>query len=334
MNAHELARLIAARGASAEDLRARADAVRHDTVGDAVHLRALIEFSNHCRCHCAYCGLRADNDHLRRFRLHPQEILATACEAERLGFGTVVLQSGEDLWWTADRLADVIAQIKSATSLAVTLSVGEREAWEYRLWREAGADRYLLKHETADRALYERLHPGASFDNRIGCLGTLRELGYQVGAGCIVGLPGQTPMSLAQDLLLLERLRVHMAAIGPFIPHPQTPLADAPPGDVETTLNMLALARLLIPDLLLPATTALETLEPRARLRALRAGANVIMPNVTPRPAAQLYEIYPGRAGARADIADELQRIRDLIRAAGRSVAEGPGHSPRAPESR
>ncbi|MCX7598639.1 MAG: [FeFe] hydrogenase H-cluster radical SAM maturase HydE, partial [Armatimonadetes bacterium] len=311
------------------ELRGEADSVRRRTVGDEVHLRGIIEFSNYCRCHCMYCGLRAENQALRRYRMRAEEIVQAAEEAERLGLGTVVLQSGEDLAWTAEGLAEVVAQIKSRTSLAVTLSVGERETWEYRLWREAGADRYLLKHETSDPALYARLHPGASFENRLRCLETLFELGYQVGSGCIVGLPGQTPRSLAQDLLLLQRLGVHMAGIGPLIPHPQTPLAAMPVGPAEITLNMLALTRLLIPDVMLAATTALETAMPGGRLAGLRAGANVIMPNITPRQYASFYEIYPGRTGARLAEADEVGKALQVIAAAGRKPAHGPGHSPR-----
>lgn len=330
MTRAELAQLVAAEGERAEQLRAEADALRARTVGDEVHLRGIIEFSSHCACHCEYCGLRADNAALPRYRMSAEEIVTAAEEAARLGLGTVVLQSGEDAWFTAERLAEIIAQIKSRAPLAVTLSVGEREAWEYALWRDSGADRYLLKHETADADMYRRLHPGASLERRLRCLETLAELGYQVGSGCIVGLPGQCAENLADDLLLLSRLNVHMLGIGLLIPHPQTPLGDMPLGSAEVNLNMIALARLLIPDVMAAATTALETAMPGGRLAALRAGANVIMPNVTPRKYASFYEIYPGKRAPRISIPEEIARARAVIRDAGRVPGTGPGHSPRS----
>jgi biotin synthase len=329
MTTRELEQLIVAVGPRADDLRAEANRVRKATVGDEVHLRAIVEFSNYCRCSCEYCGLRSGNESLTRYRLRPDEVLQAALVAESLGFGTVVLQSGEDDWFTAERLAEVVADIKARTRLAVTLSVGEREEWEYRLWREAGADRYLLKHETADRDLYARLHPGASFDNRLRCLEVLAELGYQVGSGCIVGLPGQTPAILAQDLLLMRRLNLHMAGIGPLIPHPETPLAGMPVGPAEVVLNMMALTRLLIPDIMLASTTALETALAGGRLAGLKAGGNIIMPNITPREYAGFYEIYPGKKAPDLAVADEVERARRVIAAAGRTVGSGPGHSPR-----
>jgi len=330
MTVRELAQLVTAGGRQAEDLRSDADSVRRETLGDDVHLRGIIEFSNHCRCTCCYCGVRRDNGNLTRYRMSPSEIVEAADLVASLGVGTVVLQSGEDPWWTAERLAGVIERIKARTRLAVTLSVGEREEWEYRLWRQAGADRYLLRHETSDPELYARLHPGASLDSRLRCLDTLAELGYQIGAGCIIGLPGQTPESLARDLLLLRRLNVHMAGMGPLVPHPQTPLAAMPVGPAEVTLNMLALTRLLVPDVMLPATTALETVMEGGRLAGLRAGANVIMPNLTPRRYARLYEIYPGKKAPTIEIAEEVDRALKVIQAAGRGVGVGPGHSPRA----
>lgn len=330
MRRAELAQLIMAEGERAAQLRAEADALRAQAVGDEVHLRGIIEFSNHCACNCEYCGLRAENAALPRYRMNSEEIVSASEEAARLGLGTVVLQSGEDGWFTAERLADVIAQIKSRTPLAVTLSVGEREAWEYRLWRDAGADRYLLKHETADPDLYRRLHPGCSLEERLACIETLAELGYQVGSGCIVGLPGQSAESLADDLLLLRRLNVHMLGIGLLIPHPHTPLGDMPLGSAEVNLNMIALARLLIPDVMAAATTALETAMSEGRLAALRAGANVIMPNATPRKYASFYDIYPGKKAPSHPVAEEVARARAVIGEAGRVPGTGPGHSPRS----
>jgi len=330
MTRDEITALIGARGAEAEELRREADEIRRRGVGDVVHVRGIIEFSNYCRCHCAYCGLRHDNAGLERYRLEPPEIVDTAGFIASLGFGTVVLQSGEDMWWTAQRLAGVISDIKAATGMAVTLSVGERDAADYRLWRDAGADRYLLRHETADPELYARMHPQASLENRVRCLENLMELGYQVGTGCIVGLPGQSAESLAEDLLFMQRLNIHMGGPGPLIPHPDTPLGSEPAGAVETVLNMMALVRLLIPDIMMPATTSLETALEGGRMAGLQSGANVIMPNLTPRSVAAKYEIYPGKKAPSIDVRTEVQRVRDLIDAAERTMGTGPGHSPRA----
>lgn len=325
----ELVDAIQATGSAAEELRAEGDRVRRETVGDEVHLRGIIEFSSYCCRHCAYCGLRAESGDTRRYRVPPAEVITAACDAEALGLRTVVLQSGEDEWWTAERLADMVAQIKGQTQLAVTLSIGERSKEEYRLLREAGADRYLLKHETSDPQLYARLHPGTSLRERVGCLETLAELGFQIGTGCIVGLPGQTVESLADDLLLARRLNVHMAGFGLLIPHPSTPLSALTMGSPELNLNIMALARILIPDLLLAATTALETGMPGGRLAALRSGCNVIMPNVTPRQYAADYDIYPGKAAPRISVEEEVAKAKATIAAAGRTLSAGPGHSPR-----
>jgi biotin synthase len=271
MTDRELRELVVAEGPAAEELRAEADRVRRETVGDDVYLRGIIEFSSHCRCDCEYCGLRQSNSALARFRLSPAQVVAACREITGLGFGTAVLQSGEDTWWSAARVADLVREIKRQTPLAITLSLGERATADYRRWREAGADRYLLKHETANRALYQRLHPGASYDQRLACQDALFALGYQVGSGCIIGLPGQTPDLLVEDLRLIEARCYHMCGVGPLIPHPATPLGALPVGSVEITLNMMALARLLVPDVMLPATTALETARPGARLQASAA---------------------------------------------------------------
>lgn len=329
MTVEEIIPYITATGRQAEDLRAWADRVRRDTVGDRVHLRGIVEFSSFCRCNCTYCGLRSDNVSLSRYRLTPEEILEAAQTGEQMGLRTVVLQSGEDEWWTAQKVADLIAAIKSRTRMAVTLSIGEREEWEYRLWRQAGADRYLMKHETADPHLYAALHPGDTLDRRVRCLETLRDIGFQIGSGCIVGLPRQTPDILAKDLLLLQRLQVHMAGIGPLVPHPDTPLGSLPPGSPETTLNMMALLRILIPDVMMAATTALETIMEGGRLAALRSGANVIMPNITPRHCASFYEIYPGKRAPQLTVQAEVERAKQVAHAAGRPIADDPGHSPR-----
>lgn len=330
----ELRQLVVATGPAAAELRAEADRVRRESVGDDVYLRGIIEFSSYCRCDCEYCGLRASNATLPRFRMTPEQVVAACAQIAGFGFGTVVLQSGEDLWWTAERVADLVRDIKGETSLAVTLSLGERDTADYRLWQAAGTDRYLLKHETANRELYERLHPGASYAARLQCQDALFALGFQVGSGCIVGLPGQTPEILVEDLRLIEAKRYHMCGIGPLIPHPATPLGTTPVGSVDITLNMMALTRLLVPDMMLPATTALETAQPGGRLQALRGGANILMPNLTPRAVARQYDIYPGKKAPGLTLAQEVERTLAIVREAGRPVGAGPGHSHRKAANR
>jgi len=314
-----------------------ADEVRRRYVGDEVHLRGIIEFSNHCVRNCHYCGLRAGNRSLARYRMTPAEMVAIAERAAGLGLGTVVLQSGEDPYWDAQKLAAVIGEIKRRTGLAVTLSVGDRPREDYARWREAGADRYLLKHETADPDLFRRLRPGTTLGGRLQCLRDLRELGYQVGSGNMVGLPGQTLASLADDIVLLQELDVEMAGIGPFLPHPQTPLWRAQPGSVDLTLRVLAVARLALPWAHLPATTALGTADPEGRQKALRCGANVIMPNVGPTEYRPLYQIYPGKICLTDRAESCLVCLHRMVRDLGRTVGRGPGHSPkprfRSPEA-
>jgi len=310
-------------------LFAAADRVRRTFMGDAVHLRGLIEFSNYCQRDCAYCGLRESNKVLSRYRLDAAEILAIAGAAVPLGYKTVVLQSGEDSYYSAEMIAAITYRLKEELDLAVTLSLGERAEEDYRLWRDAGADRYLLKHETADVELYAALHPDMAWENRKKSLYTLRELGYQVGSGCMVGLPGQTLSSLAADLLFLKELDVEMAGIGPFIPNPHTPLATAERGTVELTLKMIAIARLLMPEAHLPATTALGSIDSKGRQKALVAGANVVMPNITPNKYRRLYEIYPNKICLDDNPAHCRNCIGGIISSLGRTVAEGAGHSPK-----
>ncbi|MBE3585215.1 [FeFe] hydrogenase H-cluster radical SAM maturase HydE [Desulfofundulus thermocisternus] len=327
---HELIVLLQARGEEVDALGRAADGVRAASLGDEVHLRGIIEFSNYCRRNCLYCGLRRDNRKLRRYRLTPGEILAAARKAAGLGLPTIVLQSGEDPHYTAPVLADIIRRLKEEVGVgAVTLSVGERSFEDYRLWREAGADRYLLKHETADAALFARLRPGTTLRDRLLRLKWLRELGYQVGSGNIVGLPGQSLETLAADILLMRELDVEMAGIGPFIPHPQTPLAKEPPGELELTLKVLAIARLLLPRAHLPATTALGTIHPAGRRLGLCFGANVIMPDTTPPPYRYYYQIYPGKAGLHEEMETTLVSLKNLIFSLNRRVGSGPGHSPK-----
>lgn len=306
-----------------------ADEVRCRYVGDEVHLRGIIEFSNYCVRNCHYCGLRAANTGLARYRMSADEIVAIAERAAQLGFGTVVLQSGEDPAWDAPVLAEVVYKIKRRTGLAITLSVGVRPREDYALWREAGADRYLLKHETADPELFRRLRPGTTLAGRLTALHYLRELGYQVGSGNIVGLPGQTLSSLADDVALLQELDVEMAGIGPFIPHPQTPLAAASPGTVDLTLRVLAVTRLAVPWAHLPATTALGSIDPVGRQKALCSGANVVMPNVGPTEYRPLYQIYPGKICLNEKAEKCYSCLGRMVQALGRTIGQGPGHSPK-----
>lgn len=273
-----------------------ADRVRRQFVGDGILLRGIVEFSNFCRNPCLYCGLNRGNRRLRRYRLGREEILAAAENVRAAGIKTVVLQSGEEDNLDAEWLGEIIARIKSSQDLAVTLSVGERSRREYQVWKEAGADRYLLKIETSDPDLYRQLHPGMSFENRIRCLRDLAELGYQTGSGNLVGLRGQTLRHLAGDIHFFRQGDFDMISVSPFLPHPQTLLAETPAGDLWMTLKMTALARMVSRDAHIPATTALGSLHGRdERSKALVAGANVLMPNFTPAPYRRYYEIYPGK---------------------------------------
>lgn len=294
----------------------RADQVRAQTMGDIVHIRAILEFSNHCRRSCKYCGLRCGNTGLRRYRMQPEEIVSVCRRTAQAGYKTVVLQSGEDPWYTPELLADLVREIK-ATGMMVTLSCGELPYDALRLLREAGADRYLLKHETADPVIYRSLHPCGGLEARIQCLKNLKALGFETGSGFMIGLPGQTADTIAQDLLLLCTLCCDMAGIGPFLPHPATPLASQPPGSAELTRRAVALARILLPNAHLPATTSLGVLDPRERDQIFSGGANVIMKKVTPDPYRALYEIYPTPA-AHTDIQRDRALLEEQIRSLGR----------------
>lgn len=272
----------------------RADRIRKKYVGDAIHLRGLIEFSNICRNNCLYCGIRRGNGKVARYRMKEDELIETARRAAALGFKTVVMQSGEDMYYTQEKMCRIIEAIKKF-DVAVTLSVGERSYGDYKAFREAGADRYLMRIETTDKDLYHRLDPGMSWQHRYECLLMIKELGYELGSGIMVGLPGQSLESIAADLMFLRRLGVDMAGIGPFIPHPETPLAGEPGGSLHLALRTMAIMRLLLPDINIPATTAMESLHPDGRMMALQGGANVVMPNVTEGEYRKLYELYPGK---------------------------------------
>ena len=290
----ELAWLLTS-SAAEEPLAAAADRVRRKYVGDGVHLRGLIEFTNICRRSCFYCGLRRENERAERYRLRPREIVRLARNARGYGYRTVVLQGGEDGYWHVERLAPILREIR-ALGLVITLSIGERTEEEYRALKEAGASRFLLRIETTDRELYERFDPGMSWEARRACLASLRTLGYEVGTGSLVGLPGQSVESLARDILFFQELDADMVGIGPFIPNGDTPLGEAAAGDIHLTRRMVSLLRLLLPEANIPATTAMETLERGARSLILRSGANVVMPNVTEGDFRRKYALYPGKA--------------------------------------
>ena len=326
LNKEEIKDLLAADPAELDYLLQMADQKRKEVCGDEVHLRAIIEFSSYCRQNCYYCGLRKDNEKIERYQLQKEEIIKTAQMAAELGYQTVVLQSGEDEYPAAE-IAEIIKKIKKTTEMAVTLSLGERDFAAYKLWREAGADRYLLKHETADQTLYEKYHPGMSFANRIESLKYLKTIGYQIGSGVIIGLPGQTPDILAEDLLLSQDLELDMIGSGPFIPHQETPLKGSKSGTVEMTLKFTALSRLLLPLAHIPATTALGTIDAEGRQKALKAGANVVMPNVTDSSYREKYQIYPEKICVNEEAGDCRQCIGGIISSLGRQVSQNKGHS-------
>jgi len=313
----ELFELVEAfrRGDDAEALyetaRSRAEALRDEHYGRRVFLRGLIEISSYCKNNCYYCGLRRDNKCAERYRLTKEQILECCDYGASLGFCTFVLQGGEDGTFTDKIMCDIVASIKSAhPDCAVTLSLGERSFGSYKALREAGADRYLLRHESATTEHYARLHPSElTLENRKKCLWELKSLGYQVGAGFMVGSPYQTSENLAEDLLFLHELQPQMVGIGPFIPHRDTPFRDHAAGTLEMTLFMLALTRLMLPKVLLPATTALGTIAADGRERGVLAGANVVMPNLSPIEVRKKYLLYNDKLCTGDETAEHIKEL-------------------------
>ena len=295
--------------------------------GKKIFFRGIIEFSNYCRCDCRYCGLRCSNTQAERYRLSDDDILES-CEAGfRLGYRTFVLQSGEDPYFTDDRMTAIVSRIRAAyPECAVTLSLGERSRESYLALHNAGADRYLLRHEAASPELYEKLHPARQrLENRMRCLQDLREIGFQTGAGMMTGAPYQTAADLAADMEFLQRFRPEMVGIGPFIPHHQTPFADFPAGNTDMTLFLLSLCRIMLPAVLLPATTALGTTEGNGRAQGVLAGCNVIMPNLSPLSVRKKYMIYDNKAGTGDDPASGLKKLREQMDAIGYEVVTSRG---------
>ncbi|WP_079481792.1 [FeFe] hydrogenase H-cluster radical SAM maturase HydE [Clostridium chauvoei] len=296
----------------------KANEIRMQTYGDKVYMRGLIEFTNFCKRNCVYCGIRRSNNNADRYRLTYDEIMECADIGDRLGYKTYVLQGGEDEYFTDEKMIEIIKGIKNKyPNNAITLSLGERSYESYKKMYDAGADRYLLRHETATKKLYEELHPGASFENRRKCLKDLKEIGYQIGAGFMVGIPNQTNEDLVCDLLFIKNLEPHMCGIGPFIPHKDTPLKDEKAGTVEKTTTMLALVRLLLPDVLLPSTTALGSIDPMGREKGLKAGGNVVMPNLSPTSVREKYYLYDGKICTGDEAAECRICIEGRIRKAG-----------------
>lgn len=284
--------------------------------GDVVHLRAIVEFSNYCRRNCVYCGLNCENPKLKRYRMEPEEIISVGKAAHRAGYKTLVMQSGEDPYYTREMIGEIVKEL-SREGIVITLSCGEREDEEYKYWKECGADRYLLKHETADSELYAKLHPGYTLDERIHCLKTIKKLGYETGSGFMIGLPNESAESLADNILLLNELDCDMAGIGPFIPHPDTPMREVSPGSVELTQRAVALTRIMRATMNLPATTSLGVRDMSARENVFSRGANVIMRKVTPDEYKSLYEIYPASLD-KTDIKKEREELCDFIKSLGK----------------
>jgi biotin synthase len=337
-----------------EALWAEADRVRWENVGDEVHLRGLVEISNHCVRSCGYCGIRAGNRKITRYRMTAEEVLHCARQAVEYGYGTLVLQAGEDYGITRAWLADIVRRVKAETPLAVTLSLGERPEEDLLAWREAGADRYLLRFETSDRELYDRIHPpkpGEVRSDRPAILRRLREIGYEIGSGVMIGIPGQTYGSLARDVALFGELDLDMIGVGPWIAHPETPLGVAQaaqpasagrratqagqpvlpeggqvPNTEEMTYKVVALARITCPQANIPSTTALATLNKETgRELGLARGANIVMPNLTPVKYRALYEIYPEKACVNETAEACRLCLSGRIHRMGRRVGQGPG---------
>ena len=328
LSVDEYERLVAGRTPElAEELARRAVAERKRVWGTKVFARGLIEVSSYCVNDCYYCGIRRSNRQVARYRLSPERILACAEEGYGLGFRTFVLQGGEDPWFSDERLCDIVARVRSAhPDCAVTLSMGERSRASYQALHDAGAERYLLRHETANPLHYRRLHPPEmSFERRMRCLEDIRDIGYAVGIGFMVGSPYQQPRDLAMDLKLVEEFGPQMCGIGPFVAHHATPFASQESGSLELTCYLLSIIRLIGPGILLPATTALGSIHPQGREKGIMSGANVVMPNLSPMAVRQKYLLYDNKAGIGDDGESSLRKLRAQMQEIGYEVAVGRG---------
>ena len=323
--------LLKSEGQNLKDLYLEADAIRRQKMGDEIYIRAIVEFSNICAHNCLYCGIRASNKNVRRYSMTADEIVEAAFSMEESNLSTIVLQSGESPGVRDEEIGNIIGRIKSETSLAVTVSVGNRPYETYQYWRECGMDRYFLRFETSSPELFGRLHPGCTLEERLACLRYLRELGIQTGSGFMIGLPGETLDILSDNILLCREFDLDMIGIGPFISHPDTPLGDAKnvySEDPEVFFKALAVLRIFNPESHIPATTAFDAVFPgEGRTLALQRGANIFMPNSTPVKYRKDYLLYPGKPGVDEDPDECLESAILRITSLGRSIGKGPGHS-------
>ncbi|MBR3834330.1 MAG: [Lachnospiraceae bacterium] len=312
-----------------ELLRSKANSVRQEIYGTDVYIRGLIEFTNYCKNNCYYCGIRRDNLVATRYRLAPEDILSCCDEGYKLGFRTFVLQGGEDGFFTRDKICHIVASIKDKyPDCALTLSIGEWSRADYQAFYNAGADRYLLRHETACKDHYSKLHPeNMCLDTRKECLFNLKDIGFQVGSGFMVGSPFQTLDNLVEDIFFLAQLKPHMIGIGPYITHKDTPFRDKESGSLDMTLKLISILRLSHPKALIPATTALGTIHPNGRELGLKAGANVIMPNLSPASVREKYMLYDNKLSTGKEAAEGLDELKKSVAKAGYKVVIDVGHS-------
>ena len=310
------------------DLMFEADKVRRKVYGNKVYIRGLIEFTNYCKNNCLYCGIRCANKNAVRYRLTKDEILDCCREGYELGFRTFVLQGGEDAFFTDDIMCDIVSSIKNAYSdCAVTLSIGERSFESYKKLYDSGADRFLLRHETADDEHYSKLHPeNLTFENRKKCLYDLKKIGFQVGAGFMVGSPFQTTDNIIKDLKFLKELKPDMIGIGPFLTNKDTPFADYENGSYELTLRLISILRLMFPNALIPSTTALGTIQPNGRIMGLMRGANVVMPNLSPMSVRKKYMLYDNKISTGEESAQALADLKESVHKAGYEIVTDIGH--------
>lgn len=315
-------------------LFAAADTKRREIYGDEVYIRGLIEFTNYCKNNCYYCGIRRDNVHAERYRLSKDEILACCEEGYALGFRTFVLQGGEDPYYTDARICEIVSEIRSGyPDCAITLSIGEKPRESYQAFFNAGANRYLLRHETANGDHYRELHPESmSLQNRKRCLFDLKEIGYQVGSGFMVGSPYQTTENLIEDLRFLQELQPQMIGIGPYITHAETPFASFGSGSLRLSLRLIAILRLMFPYALIPATTALGSVHPQGRELGLKAGANVVMPNLSPVSVRKLYDLYENKICTGEEAAQCRGCLERRVLTAGYKIVTSIGNAITMPE--
>jgi biotin synthase len=321
----DFSRLSRLQSASVET---EADHIRLRIFGDTVYIRGIIEFSNVCKNNCLYCGIRCDNNGITRYRMTADEIVETAVTARQLGCGTVVLQSGEDPFFAAPLLSEIIRRIKHETGLAITLSIGVRTREELAQLKDVGCDRYLLRFETSSEKLFSAIHPDGTFAERVACLNDLRELGYQVGSGFMIGLPDAPLEQIAQDIIFATELKLQMIGCGPFLAHPGTPLAGTLLLENHSIYYAtIALLRILNPHAHIPATTAFDALKPKGRDRVMRCGANIFMPNITPAKYRQLYQIYPNKPNVDEEGEASFRRVCERLTSLGRTVSAEAGHA-------